>query len=142
MSLAAMEQMLNTMAINGVIGRTEKEGTRHFYTLPLVVGMYEGQVKRLDREFLDDFESYATSRAFGLAMLGPGVPQMRTIPVEKSLSYEHQVTTHDHLEHVITTAKGPSPSSSASAGRRPGYTATPARRPPAWRPAWPSATWR
>jgi Na+-translocating ferredoxin:NAD+ oxidoreductase subunit B len=105
--LAAMEQMLNTMAINGVIGRTEKEGTRHFYNLPLVVGMYEGQMKRLDREFLDDFESYATSRAFGLAMLGPGVPQMRTIPVEKSLSFEHQVTSHDHLEHVITGSQGP-----------------------------------
>jgi Na+-translocating ferredoxin:NAD+ oxidoreductase RNF subunit RnfB len=95
------------MAINGVIGRTEKEGTRHFYTLPLVVGMYEGRVKRLDREFLDDFGSYTKSPAFGLAMLGTGVPQMRTIPVEKSLSFTHHVTTYDQLEDVLAGSRGP-----------------------------------
>lgn len=107
MSLAAMEQMLNGMAVNGAIGRTERVGSRCFYTLPLLVGMYEGQVSRIDPEFLDDFASYTKNRAFGLAMLSTEVPQMRTIPVEKSLSFEHHVTTYDHLEDVITGSEGP-----------------------------------
>ena len=104
---ATVEDLLDGMAVKGVIGRTERGGIRYFYTLPLVVGMYEGQINRLDREFLDDFQTYTRSRAFGLALLGTGVPQMRTIPVEKSLSFEHQVTTYDHLENVLTGAEGP-----------------------------------
>jgi H+/Na+-translocating ferredoxin:NAD+ oxidoreductase subunit B len=104
---ATVEDLLDGMAVKGVIGRTEKGGTRYFYTMPLIVGMYEGQINRLDREFLDDFQTYTRSRAFGLALLGTGVPQMRTIPVEKSLSFEHQVTTYDQLEGVLTGAEGP-----------------------------------
>ncbi len=106
-SFATVEQMLNGMAVNGVIGRTEREGTRCFYTLPLVVGMYEGQVSRIDPEFLDDFASYTKDRAFGLALLSTELPQMRTIPIEKSLSFEHHVTTYDHLEDVIMGSEGP-----------------------------------
>ncbi|MHB8907865.1 MAG: 4Fe-4S binding protein [Syntrophales bacterium] len=95
------------MTMNGVIGCSEKTGTKRFYTVPFVVGMYEGQLNRLTPEFLRDVEQYTTDKAFGLAFLSTELPQMRTIPVEKSISVEHRVTTYDHVADIIKNADGP-----------------------------------
>jgi electron transport complex protein RnfB len=107
MAFSTMESMLDDMAMNGVIGLVEKEGARHFFTTPFVVGMYEGQLKKLTPEFLNDVAEYTSDRAFGLAFLSTEVSQMRTIPVEKSLSFEQHVTTYDHLTDIINDADGP-----------------------------------
>jgi hypothetical protein len=32
---------------------------------------------------------------------------MRTIPVEKSISADHQVTTYDHIREIIDKTEGP-----------------------------------
>ena len=42
-----------SMVRNGAIEHTEKDGTRHFWTMPFVVGMFEYQLKRLTPEFLE-----------------------------------------------------------------------------------------
>lgn len=107
MSFNDMERMLNGMMQNGVIGYMEREGTRYFFNLPLLIGMYERQLNRLTPEFLADFDEYASSRAFGLEFLGTELPQMRTIPVGKSIKPEHYVTTYDHLTDLINGADGP-----------------------------------
>jgi ferredoxin len=104
----AMESMLEGMVKNGVIGhKLNKEGARCFFTLPFVVGMFEGQLNKLTPEFLADVEKYTTNKAFGLAFLSTELPQMRTIPVGKSISVEHHVTTYDHLTDIINKAEGP-----------------------------------
>jgi len=102
-----LEHALDTMIEKGGIGHQERQGTRFYFILPLVVGMYEGQLYRLTSEFLDDFGEYASSRAFGLAFLGTALPQMRTIPVGRSLQPEHHVTTHDHLQTILKRTDGP-----------------------------------
>jgi Na+-translocating ferredoxin:NAD+ oxidoreductase RNF subunit RnfB len=107
MSFKDMETMLDGMMKNGVIGHMEKLGTRYFFNVPLVVGMYEGQLNTLTPEFLADFEEYTSSTAFGLEFLGTKLPQMRTIPVRKSIKPEHHVTTYDHLTSLITGSVGP-----------------------------------
>lgn len=106
-SFGSVESMLNNMAKNRVIGLVEKAGTRHFYTIPFVVGMFEGQLKRLSPEFLTDVEQYTTDKSFGLAFLSTELPQMRTIPVGKSISVEHHVTTYDHIADIISGTDGP-----------------------------------
>jgi electron transport complex protein RnfB len=107
MSFNDMENMLDEMMKNGAIGHMEKEGTRYFYNIPLIVGMYEGQLNRLSPEFLADFDEYTADRAFGLEFLSTELPQMRTIPVGKSIKPEHHVTTYDHLTGLITANDGP-----------------------------------
>ncbi len=102
-----VEGLLDNMAGNGVIGLVEKEGTRCFCTIPFIVGMFEGQLKRLTPEFLGDVEQYTSDKAFGLAFLGTKLPQMRTIPVGESISVEHQVATYDHIADVINGSDGP-----------------------------------
>ncbi len=99
--------MLDHMALNGAIEYVEREGTRHYWVLPLVVGMYEYQLNQLTPEFLSDFKDYTNDKAFGLAFLSTERPQMRTIPVKKSIEVEHDVATYDHIVEIINGAEGP-----------------------------------
>lgn len=102
-----VEGMLDQMARNGAIEHADREGTRYFWTLPFVVGMYEYQLKRLNPEFLGDVGEYTNDRAFGLSLLSTERPQMRTIPVGKSIAAEHHVATYDHIVEIINGAEGP-----------------------------------
>jgi electron transport complex protein RnfB len=102
-----VESMLGNMARNGAIERIEKEGARYFRTVPFVVGMYEYQLKRLTPEFLDDVGQYWNDRVFGLSLLSTERPQMRTIPVKKSITIEHHVATYDHIVEIINGSEGP-----------------------------------
>ena len=106
-SLKQVEEMLEGMLKKGVIGHVEKDGARSFFNVPLVVGMYEGQLKRLTPEFLADFDEYTGEMAFGLAFLGTALPQMRTIPVERSITPEHHVATYDQLTRLLMENEGP-----------------------------------
>jgi electron transport complex protein RnfB len=107
LSLEDMEKMLDVMVKNGNIGRLEKEGTNYYYNLPLVVGMYEGQLDRLTQEFIEDFNEYTATNTFGLSFLGSKLPQMRTIPVGESITAKHNVTSYDHVTELINTTEGP-----------------------------------
>jgi electron transport complex protein RnfB len=102
-----LESILDDMARNGAIEHAEKEGTRYFWTMPFIVGMFEYQLKGLTPEFLGDAEQYMGDRAFGLAFLSTERPQMRTIPVGKSIAVQHHVATYDHIVDIIGGAEGP-----------------------------------
>jgi H+/Na+-translocating ferredoxin:NAD+ oxidoreductase subunit B len=102
-----LESMLDRMMKKGLIGHAEKEGVRYFFTLPLIVGIYEMQLENLTPEFLADFKKYTSNRAFGLEFLGTELPQMRTIPVNSSIEPEHHVATYDQVTDLITQTGGP-----------------------------------
>lgn len=106
-SFSSVESLLGNMVKNGVIGCVEKGGTRCFFTIPFIIGMFEGQLKKLTPEFLSDVEQYTSNKAFGLAFLSTELPQMRTIPVGKSISVEHHVATHDDIAEIIRGTGGP-----------------------------------
>jgi len=100
---AALQQMLEKGGIEGI----EKEGRRYYCTAPLIVGMYEMQLYRLNPEFIHDFRSYTRSPAFGLSYLGTGLPQMRTIPIEKSIRPQYSVADYDTVEQLLRSNDGP-----------------------------------
>ena len=102
-----VEEMLESMVRKGGIERIEKEGVRQYRTMPFVVGIYEHQLTRLTPEFLADMREYTSDRAFGLSFLATERPQMRTVPVNKSLTIEHHVATYDHVVDLINDAEGP-----------------------------------
>lgn len=106
-SLSSLEKLLDGMSKNMVIGYLEREGIQYFYNIPLVVGMYEGQLYKLTPDFLADFEEYVNNKEFGLEFLSSELPQMRTIPIEKSIKPEHHVATYDQLMSLITDTNGP-----------------------------------
>ena len=107
MSFNAMENMLDAMMKHGIIELIEREGSRYFYNMPFIMGIWEAQVYKLTPEFLAEFEEYTSDLAFGLEYLNRGFSQMRTIPVEKSLPFDRHIATYDNLTKIIKKSDGP-----------------------------------
>ena len=69
--------------------------------------MYEFQLNRLTPEFIKDFNEYTSDKAFGVEFLSTELPQMRTIPVSKSINPQHNVSTFDEVNTLLQEAEGP-----------------------------------
>ncbi len=101
------EDMLDAMMKNGAVGHLEKEGVRYFYIQPLVVGIYEWQVNKLSPGLFADLGAYMSQQGFGREFLSTKVPQMRTIPIGKSLPVESHVATYNNVTEIIKANDGP-----------------------------------
>jgi len=95
------------LAKKGGVGYREKDGVDNFALLPLIVGMYEGYLEKLSPEFLKDFRKYSNSLPFGISFLKTNRVQMRTIPVEESVSPENNVSTFDEVMYLLQKSEGP-----------------------------------
>ncbi|GEM_PF-6350519 len=69
--------------------------------------MYEFQIGRLSPEFVKHFNTYFSDRNFGIGMLSTRLPQMRTIPVAKSIRPQHHVGTFDKVRTLLRRAEAP-----------------------------------
>lgn len=83
------------------------DGETQYCNSPLIVGMYEMQLDRLTPEFIRDFRKYTSDLKFGLEFLGTELPQMRTIPVSRSIRPQHNVSTYDEVEFLVRESGGP-----------------------------------
>jgi electron transport complex protein RnfB len=100
LSLEELEQKLDEMYKKGVINYG-KSGDQKFYAnAPLVIGMYEYQLNSLTEDFVKDFYQYF-EEAFIDEYNKPGVPQLRTIPIEQSITHEQSISMYDDLKSVI-----------------------------------------
>ncbi len=106
-SPAKMGQGLDAIQKKGGIESKIKNGQMHYCNAPLVVGMYEYQISRLTPEFVKDFNDYTLNRKFGIEFLGTKLPQMRTIPVAKSIQPQHNVSTFDEVLTLLQQAEEP-----------------------------------
>ncbi len=111
-SINELKRILDQMMLKGTI-LVYKEG----YTEPhyknagvSAGGMYDFQVDRLTKELVDDFLAYHTESFARVETTGTvRVPQLRTIPVEKSvpLPEKYQVATYDNVRYLVENASGP-----------------------------------
>lgn len=102
-----LEELLDQIEKKGGVESTIKDGKRFFSIPPLVVGMYEYQVGRLTPEFIKDFDAYVSERKFGIEFLSTKLPQMRTIPIAKSIQPQHNVSTFDEVTRLLEQADAP-----------------------------------
>ena len=105
-SFDKVKSLLEEMEINGVILSTIKNGIEHYLTVPLLVGMLELHANKAMAQFMADFREYVSGE-FDKAFTSTKISQMRTIPVEKSISAENYVTTYDHIREIIHSTDGP-----------------------------------
>ena len=106
MSREQLGQALDRMAEKGAIRKLPgKKGPRYGKS-PLVVGMYEAQVNRLTPQLERDVRTYF-GEAFGRELFGPRTPQMRTVPVHKSIPVEHPVASYDYIRRYVEATEGP-----------------------------------
>jgi Pyruvate/2-oxoacid:ferredoxin oxidoreductase delta subunit len=106
-SAEELEKNLDRIQKKGGIESKIKHGKMHYCTAPLIVGMYEFQQNRLTPEFVKDFNEYTSNKNFGLAFLSSKLPQMRTIPVAKSIHPQHHVSTFDEVMTLLQKAEEP-----------------------------------
>jgi ferredoxin len=100
-------RLLESMFSKGAIGWKEKEGAPHWFLMPLVLGMYEAQDGEPTPEFLADAKAYMQTIGWGRAFLVAHPPQMRTIPVDVSISVDHPVATYDQVRGIVEGSRGP-----------------------------------
>ncbi len=105
-SLEKVKSLLEEIERNGAICSTLKNGTEHYFTMPLLVGIVELHGNKATPQFWADFGEY-TSGEFGKAYASTKVSQLRTIPVEKSIPLEHRIATYDQIREIIKTTDGP-----------------------------------
>jgi NAD-dependent dihydropyrimidine dehydrogenase PreA subunit len=105
MSVEKVKSLLDGMVDNGSIGIMERDGTEYYYFMPLLIGIVEWHGTKSTPQFWADFQEYIT-QGYGRAYATTKVSQMRTIPVQRSLNVEHQVTTYDHIRDIINNTEG------------------------------------
>jgi electron transport complex protein RnfB len=91
--------LLERMVDKGLIFRAKKGETFRYAAVPFVVGAYEFQLKRMDREFAELFDRYFVE-AFGKQGISVD-PPMRTVPVNKAIDYSFPVEPYEDVKAII-----------------------------------------
>jgi electron transport complex protein RnfB len=95
-----VNQMLDEMDMKGLIYSSSRPGsTKRYLANQFVVGFWEGQVNRLDRELVEDFEQYIDT--FTNVELWRKAPQLRTIPVGESIPIQAGAMPYEIAEKII-----------------------------------------
>jgi electron transport complex protein RnfB len=100
-------ELLDSMLMKGAIGFREKDGVAHWFLMPMVIGMYEAQDGCPTADFMKDAGEYMTTLAYGKSLLATKPSQMRTIPINASISAEHTVATYDQIKAILEGSEGP-----------------------------------
>ncbi|MFX0043438.1 MAG: ATP-binding protein [Candidatus Hodarchaeota archaeon] len=102
-----LEQMIDGLAKKGSIGYRKKDGKSYYRNIPLVLGFYENQINKITPEFVKDYLELTEDMKFGLSFISTKISQMRTIPVEKSITLEHHVGNYDWAREIVQNVEGP-----------------------------------
>ncbi|KPA14094.1 4Fe-4S ferredoxin [Candidatus Magnetomorum sp. HK-1] len=85
--------------------RKDTDGTTYYALHPLVIGMFEMQLKRLTPNFYLKTRTYMLQK-FAFEYLSTEILQMRIIPVQKSITPLHNIATYDEIRTIIDQAEG------------------------------------
>lgn len=111
MSIEELEEKLDALvekgAINGGKLLVGEKGEKKYCLHQFSVGMFEAQVDRLTKEYFEDAYEYFTGTFYKEFHKTVTPCQMRTIPVEKSISTQHQVSTYDDIRQLIEIIEAP-----------------------------------
>jgi ferredoxin len=103
-TIEQLEQKLDEMYIKGSISSAKIEQddkiVKYYLLVPLAVGMYEYQLKRLTPQFIRDVEQYF-EESFVEEAVSTRINQLRQIPVEKALTVEHTIAKYDDVTKWI-----------------------------------------
>ncbi len=106
MSVEDLARGLDGMAERGLIQKIPAKQGFVYSKAPLVVGFYEAQINRLTPQLERDMRAYQ-DEGFGRELFSPRTPQMRTVPVNKSIPVERAVGTYDRIRDFVEASPGP-----------------------------------
>lgn len=97
--LEGLEERLTSMTRRGELLGVELAGTRLFAMMPWVVGIYEFQISRMDREFCELCEEYA--RYLGPQLLGYQPHVMQSVPVNQQITARQEALPYVQVASII-----------------------------------------
>jgi electron transport complex protein RnfB len=103
LSMEQLETGLEEMANKGTTFAKIENGAKVYANMPFVVGMLESQVHGLTLGLLKDVDEYFREK-YASEYLGSKAPQMRVIPIQKSITAEHRIGTYEELRSLIENA--------------------------------------
>ncbi len=98
-----LQEKLLQMRTKGQIQGVEFKGTWVFKMIPWVIGIWEYQVKRMDREFAELNEEYY--RVFGPRFFKTGPQLMKVLPVKDRITARQEVLPRDKVSEIIENGK-------------------------------------
>jgi len=105
-SVKELEKHLDNMAKKGAIMGITLDGIKLYANALLIVGIYEFQVNKLTKEFLEDLEQYL-QEGWGPANRDINIPQMRMVPVGIEVDYSNEVLSYDNIKNLFQESEGP-----------------------------------
>jgi Na+-translocating ferredoxin:NAD+ oxidoreductase subunit B len=107
MALEGLTRALDSMDDKGTILRLPVPGGPLYSKLAFAIGMYERQLKHLTPEFERDARQYMEEKFGEAAFYKKGINQVRVVPVNRSITPERGVATHDDLRSFVESSPGP-----------------------------------
>ena len=98
-SLEETAEKLESMAKRGVLFRHIKAGKKRYSAVPFVIGSYEFQLGRMDKELAELTNTYMEEMF--LSSMGNNIPPLRTIPVGKSVDVVHKVAAYEDAKTIV-----------------------------------------
>ncbi len=102
LSREAVDNLLSSMEKKGAIYAKNGDGEWKYALHPLLIGMFEMQIDTLTPAMYLDLREYVT-KIFGIEYMTTAIPQMRVVPVNKSITPEHNIATYDEIRRIIET---------------------------------------
>lgn len=101
--LEGLEERLTAMWKKGEIQGFSLGGVRMFKLIPWIVGIYEFQLNRMDREFAKLCETY--SMHWGRKFFQHGPQIMQVVPIEKELPVHQEALTYQQVSSLIEQSR-------------------------------------
>jgi Fe-S-cluster-containing hydrogenase component 2 len=109
-SLENLEKMLDNFVERGLIVSSKflfpKTKKKKYMLIQFAVGFYEFQLDKQTKEFARDAEDYIHEEFYKHFNKPPIPGQIRTIPIEKSLTPERHIGTYENIREIINKKKG------------------------------------
>jgi ferredoxin len=106
MTARELEQALDNMVSHGEI-KFKKEGSKKLYAADIFgVGIHDHQLMRMTPEYYKDVVMFGVE-AFVKTVVSTKIPQVRTIPLEISLTPMHYVPRYEDVRNIVQDSEGP-----------------------------------
>jgi Na+-translocating ferredoxin:NAD+ oxidoreductase RNF subunit RnfB len=102
-SIDEMQAILDDMTEKGQIGSFKMFGQQMYMLFPFVIGMYEFQLNRMDKELAEMFEEYAPLLVKTVGSYEPAV--VRVVPVSTEVKQDLHVHRFEDMRRMIDEAK-------------------------------------
>ncbi len=104
-SETVLQMMLDNMERNGAIFVKMVDDRKQYALHPFAVGIYEMKLVNMTPNFYIDSRKYMY-QSFGMEFLTTSIPQMRVIPIQKSVDPGTSIATYDEIRETVARNEG------------------------------------